>query len=166
MDYNSNSALKNLEFPAKRLVAPSSPLEGLTLPKNKGDLYAILFYLLLDAMVIRQNTVLTQSKGITLNAAIQDKLNKAMGKISFVILKSGAKQATIDAVQEENEQLENHREDLQNDLITTRQNGQVIMTQTSTNVNILEQDASMNSGVLNILNTIFKVIDQISPNSQ
>lgn len=131
----------------------------------KFSYFAVLFYLLMSAMSIRQNTVITQSKEISSNASIQNRLNKENEAIKFSILPSKAKTATINRVQDENEQYAAVREDIQNSLITARQNAQVMMTQTSTNVNILQQDASENSGWLKTLNTIFKVIDQMTQNA-
>lgn len=124
--------------------------------------FAILFYLLLEAMEVRQSTVMSQSKMIAANAAAQNRLNKENANIKFSILPYNAKTATINRVQDENQEYAAQRENIQNSLITLRQNAQVQMTQASTNVNILEQDASENSGWLKMLATIFKVIDQIT----
>lgn len=129
---------------------------------SKGDVFAYLFFVLLEAMSVRQDTVITQSEEIKQNAAMQNKLNQANGDINFSILPEGAKTATINRYQAINEQKSAMREDIQNQLITARQNAQVMMTQTSTNVNILQQDASEDSGWLQTLNTIFQVIDQMT----
>jgi hypothetical protein len=124
--------------------------------------FALLFYLLLDSMSIRKDTVATQSKEISANSATQSKLNDANAEIKFSILPEGAKQDEIQRVSDENTRYAALREDIQNSLITARQKGQVMMTQTSTNVNILQQDASMDSGWLKALNTIFEVLDEIT----
>lgn len=130
---------------------------------SKKNYFMVVFIVLLEAMQVRQGTVLTQSKEVTANAAAQNKLNKENGQIKYAILPPGADNATINRVQEENQQYAAMREDIQNELITTRQNGQVEMTQTSTNVNILQQDTSENSKWIKALNTIFNVINQMSP---
>lgn len=129
------------------------------LPK---DYFALLFFLLLDAMTVRQNTILTQSKMITANSNAQNLLNKQNGDIKFSSIKYGATQATINRIQDRNQQYANDRQNLQNNLITLRQTGQVEMTGASTDVNILEQDASENSGWLKTLGTLFSVIDEMN----
>ena len=105
---------------------------------------------------------MTESEVIKNNAAEQNKLNKENAAIKFAILPPGADTNKINEVTEENEEFAAMREDIQNDLITCRQTAQVEMTQTTTNVDILEQDASENTGWLKTLNTIFKVIDEMN----
>lgn len=129
----------------------------------KADYFSMLFYLLLQAMNIRQGTIVTQSKQIGDNANAQNEMNKANGNIHFSILPPNATENQIDQVQEANQEYAAERQNIQNMLITARQNAQVMMTQTTTNVNILEQDASQDSGWLKTLNTIFQVIDEMSP---
>lgn len=143
-------------------LTPSSP--NIPDPSNLGLLgyYGALFCIILSAMTIRQNTVITESKQIDANASIQNQLNKSNAGIKFSAIPAHAHTATINRIQEKNQQYAAEREDLQNQLITARQNGQVMMTQTSTNVNILQQDASEDSGWLQTLNTIFQVIDEMT----
>ena len=129
---------------------------------NQFNYYAVLFYLLLSSMTIRQSTVLTESKQISENASAQNQLNKENADIQFSILPSNAKTNTINKVQDQNEQYAAIRENIQNSLITAGQVAQVTMTQASTNVNILQQDASEDSGWLQTLNTIFQVVDQMT----
>lgn len=129
------------------------------LPKNY---FALLFLLLLEAMTVRQNTILTQSKMIAANSHAQNLLNKANGEIKFSSIHYGATQATINRIQDRNQQYAADRQNLQNNLITLRQTGQVEMTGASTDVNILEQDASENSGWIKTLSTIFSVIDEMT----
>jgi len=128
----------------------------------KSNYFMVVFLILVESMTIRQTTVLTQSKVIAANSSAQNALNKANANIKFSILPPNAGNATINRVQDENEQYAAMREDIQNSLITCRQDAQVDMTQTTTNVNILEQDASENSGMLKTVNTIFQVIDEIT----
>ncbi len=128
----------------------------------KFNYFTILFYLLVDAMQTRQDTVLTQSKVLEANSAAQNKLNKENAQIKFSILPEGANNPTINRVQDQNQQYAASREDIQNALITCRQTAQVEMTQTTTNVNILQQDASEDSGWLKTLNTIFQVINELT----
>ncbi len=142
-------------------AAPSSgdPSTG---DSQKMNYYSIIFLLLVSAMTIRQGTVLTESKQISDNASAQNQLNKANAAIRFSQLPPNANTSAINRVQDQNEQYSAERENLQNSLITLRQTAQVMMTQASTNVNILQQDASEDSGWLQTLNTIFQVIDQIT----
>ena len=124
--------------------------------------FAVLFFLLMQAMEVRQGSVLTQSKVLQANSQAQNELNKENGNIKFSILPPNAKNPTINRVQEENQDKASERENIQNNLITCRQTAQVEMTQASTNVDILQQDASENSGWLKMLNTIFQVIDELT----
>lgn len=126
------------------------------------DYFLIVFMVLVGAMEIRQKTVLAQSKIVQANSDAQNELNKENGEIKFSILPSGAGNATINRVQDQNQQYAAMRENIQNALITCRQDAQVEMTQTSTNVNILEQDASEDSNWVQTLNTIFQVLDDMT----
>lgn len=163
---NNNLYNPHLGKPAdtKAPVAPASNAAGPAFPFGDGKVnYAVLvFYLLMDSMQIRQNTVMTQSKDIASNASAQNALNNRNASIKFSILPDNAGNATINRVQEINQQYAAVREDIQNNLITARQTAQVLMTQTSTNVNILQQDASEDSGWLQTLNTIFQVINEMT----
>lgn len=127
--------------------------------------FSAIFYVLLTSMQIRQTTVITESKDLCNNASQQNVLNDQNANVQFSILPTGAKTATINRVQTENQQYAALRENFQNMLITSRQNAQVTMTQTSTNVNILQEDASEDSGYLQTLNTVFQVIDEMTQRS-
>lgn len=135
---------------------PFDPFSG------KFNYYAVIFYLLLSSMQTRQDTVLTEAKQISQNASAQNKLNNYNAGIKFSILPSDAKTGTINKVQDQNEQYAAQRADLQNSLITARQLAEVMMTQASTNVNLLQQDASEDTGWLQTLNTVFQVIDEMT----
>lgn len=148
--------------PKEVMPKPANIDMGYFDPSKKYSYFAILFYLLLSAMTIREGTVNVQAKQLSLNASIQNRLNKENGDIKFSILPSNAKTATINRVQEENQEYAAMRGDLEDRLITARQVAQVTMTQTSTNVDLLQQDASENAGWLKILNTVFQVIDEMT----
>lgn len=134
--------------------------------KKDSNYFSVVYLTLLDAMTIRQDTVLNQSKSIEQNAQEQDSLNKANSEIKFSVLPPSAKQSTINRVQDQNEVYAQERQNIQNKLITARQSAQVQMTEAGTNVQILQQDASMNSGIINELGQVYTVIDQISQPSQ
>lgn len=145
--------------------APPSVWSGGQFPfagASPGDYYAIVFFLLLSSMSLRQDTVMTESKQIAANAKIQNILNDQNAKVTFSLLPTNAKTATINRVQAQNQQYAALREDIQNCLITARQNAQVMMTQASTNVHLLQIDASEDSGWMDTLNTIFKVINDMN----
>jgi hypothetical protein len=124
--------------------------------------YAALFLLLLTSMSIRHDTLVTQAKQIETNAAMQNELNIENGNIRFSLLPPQATQNQINAVQDANEEHAAQRQNLQNALITLRQTAQVTMTQASTNVNIMQQDASENTAWLQTLNTIFELLNQMT----
>lgn len=149
--------------PLSRPLAPISPSGDSDDPfSGQFNYYAVIFYLLVTSMETRQATVLTEAKQISTNASAQNRLNKANGALTFKILPTNAKTGTINQVQDENQERAAERADIQNALITTRQLGQVMMTQASTNVNLLQQDASEDSGWLQTLNTVFQVIDEMT----
>jgi len=131
------------------------------LKATEGTYFVVLFALLLSAMQVRQSTVLTESKEIELNASLQNALNKENASIKFSIAPANATTGQRNQIETTNQQRAALREDIQNSLITARQIAQVMMTQTSTNVDILQQDASENSGLLQTLNIIFKIINEI-----
>lgn len=149
---------------AKAPALPSSGSENAKTPP--ASFFAMIFLLLVDSMQIKQETVMTQAKEINSNANIQNQLNAQNAQIHFEILPPNATPGQISQVQEANQEFSAERENIQSCLITARQGGQVLMTQTSTNVNLLQQDSSEDSGWLQTLNTIFSVIDQMSPGSR
>ncbi len=142
-------------------------------PQGKNFSYFVIFAVLLAAMNVRQKTVVVQAKEIELNAQLQNKFNEEESKIKFKVapppLPSGAskkaqkkRQQEIKHDQEENQKAGIERSDIENFLITARQMGQTDMTQASTSVNVVQQDASEDAGWLRTLNTIFKVINQMT----
>ncbi len=153
------SAPKNIPSPAPG-TKPSddpSPFEF-----NKLNYFSVLFILLLSAMSNREETVYTASKEISANATAQNRLNALNAAIRYVTLPPNATQGEIDRVQDQNQQITAIRSDIQNALLTTRQTGQVMMTQASTNVDILQQDASQTSGLLDTMKTILQEIADIT----
>jgi hypothetical protein len=160
--YNPHLGLPANHQPESLIPLNTNPNENPFGDPSNMNYFTVLFYLLLSAMQVRQSTVMTQSKNIEMNASIQNQLNNENASIKFSILTPNANNAEINAVQTKNQQYAALRENIQNSLITARQSAEVLMTQTSTNVNILQQDASENSGWLQTLSTIFQVIDEIS----
>lgn len=129
---------------------------------DTGALFAVVFMLCLEAVSARQGVVLTQSKRLECNVSAQNKENRRLGHIPFSQVPDGAKTATINRVQDNNEHYSQVRQDIQNNLITLRQSSQVLMTQTSTNVNVLEQDASMLSYEIKCQNNIVMALNQMT----
>jgi hypothetical protein len=151
----------HLENEKHSLPIPVANGGSLPFPLNAKDYFFLVFVLLLESMQVRQSTVMTESKEISMNASIQNQLNELNAAVTFVILPSGAGNPTINEVNTENQEYAALRENFQNSLITARQNAQVMMTQTSTNVNLLQQDASKDTGVIQMIQTIFQVINEI-----
>ncbi len=150
-------AISHLTKAAPPPPIPDSGDAGDFIEGKKFSMIAI-FFLFLDSMTSRQNTVIVQAKQIEKNASIQDALNKAAGDFKLVLLPSKAGTVTVNNVMIENEQLGADRAHIQNRLITERQKGQIIMTESSTTVNILQQDAAQDSGWLQMLNTMYQQI--------
>ena len=69
----------------------------------KGDIWCSLFLIMLDAMNAHQEVAATGSKVLALNAAMQQKDNKALADIPHSQIPQGAQQATIDAAMQNNE---------------------------------------------------------------
>jgi len=161
-------SMMNLQKPEDNLLKLTQPeplpLNFLNLQDaKKMNIYMFLFITLLSAMNVKQGTVVNESKMLTLNASIQGKLNKDVANVTFAILPTGAKTVTIDQVQEENEDRSALRADISNNLLTERQNAQVMMTQASTDVSLLQQDASEDEGWISNLNKIYQVIIKMNP---
>jgi hypothetical protein len=142
--------------------APSHEEEGKDDISNDA-LFAYVFFILLSAMSIRQNTVTYFAKELQANADVQEKENAKDADIQIIQIPTGNPgQATINRIQNENKQLNKIREDIQNKLITLRQAAQVQMTETNTQVNMVQQNATEDSAWLRTLENIFEVIVQIT----
>jgi len=128
---------------------------------SKAELFSLIYFLLLEAMNVRQASVMVQSKNLSINGSIQNKKNQSAESHGFKSIPNGAKTNTIDSIEDYNQAIAAIRSNIQNELITLRQNSQVLMTQTNTNVNQLEQDGTMNSGWLKTLQSLFQEIDQM-----
>lgn len=148
--------------PASQAQEAAQPKHSLKASDGSGDLYAYLFFLILDAASLRQQTVFIQAKAIESNASAQAADNKLDKSLQFKSIPVGAKTSTINRIQNQNQGIAAQRENIQNCLITLRQQSQVMMTQTSTNVNTLQQDTSMDSGWLSTMQSIYQAINQIS----
>lgn len=149
-----------LHCPAFQMLLPMTTLEGLD--KKKLNLYTLLFFLLLQAMEVRQGTIVIESKQLEINASIQNGLNKENGNIHFSVVPPNATQNQINAVQEDNEEYAAMRENIQNILLTVRQSAEILMTQASTNVDLLQQNATENAGWLKLLSTLYQVIIEMT----
>lgn len=132
--------------------------------KNNGEaIYTLVFMLLVDAMNIRQNTVVVQSKNLMANAAEQSRLNKEVAGIQFSQIPNGnVGQNTINQVMAHNQQYSKEREDIQNDIILARNDAQVQMTDTNTSVGQVQQDGAQNTGWLETEGTIGQQIVQMT----
>lgn len=129
---------------------------------DQGSFLAVLFFMIFQAMNVRQQSVLSNAKVVSANADAQSKINKDINKVQYSRIPPGAGAQTINRIQTDNQKAAAERGLLQNQLITCRQRGQMAMTQTSTGVNLLQQDASENSGLLETLKRIFDVINNMT----
>ncbi len=125
------------------------------------DPYCLVFMLLLDAMDIRQQTVTVQAKQLSDNAAMQELKNLVESQYTYIQIPEKATQDDINRIQAQNQQISAQKANIQNQIITLRQNGQVEMTSVNSNVNTLEQEASQNSAWVNTLGTILQLIGQM-----
>lgn len=157
-------------FPYPGLTQKSAPISKLknanpgdhTLSIKFGTLLYSVFSLLIDSIKIRQNTILIQSEQLNDNTNIQQQLNQETNAIKFAVVPSDASQAEITKTQNINQNYSAERNNLQDLLITARQNGQIILTNTSTNINIMQQLAAKDSSFLKILNNIGSVVNGMS----
>ncbi|WP_213357516.1 DUF720 domain-containing protein [Chlamydiifrater phoenicopteri] len=137
------------------------PLEPLNTPKI-GIILFNIYELLLEAITIRQQTVLTQSTQLNDNTNIQQQLNQETNQIKFAVVNSGAKESEITSVQNQNQNYSAQRSNIQDQLVTCRQNGQIILSHASTNINIIQQLASQDSSFLKTTNSIGSVVNQLN----
>ncbi|WP_100934135.1 DUF720 domain-containing protein [Candidatus Chlamydia corallus] len=137
------------------------PLEPLNTPKIGAVLFSI-YELLLQAIEIRQQTVLTQSQQLNDNTNIQQQLNQETNQIKYAIVSAGAKEDEITRVQNQNQNYSAQRSNIQDELVTTRQNGQIILSHASTNINIIQQLASQDSSFIKTTNSIGSTVNQMN----
>jgi hypothetical protein len=125
---------------------------------SKYGYQAVLLYLSLNFMQTQQQTVVIESKDLQANAAIQDKLNKANSAVPISMLPPHAGQPTINRNQEQNQLYEQIRSDITSNLLTARQAGQMKMTQTSTDVQLMQQTTSQTTAILQNMKDVFQSI--------
>lgn len=121
-----------------------------------------IYSLLLQAIEIRQQTVLTQSKQLNDNTNIQQQLNQETNQIKFAVVNAGAKEDEITRVQNQNQNYSAQRSNIQDELVTTRQNGQIILSHASTNINIIQQLATQNSTFLKTTSALGSTVNQLN----
>ncbi|UFP06657.1 DUF720 domain-containing protein [Chlamydia pecorum] len=143
---------------ATQTLAPLPPLN--TPPV--GILLFSIYQLLLQAIEIRQQTVLTQSQQLNDNTNVQQQLNQETNQIKFAVVNAGAKEDEITRVQNQNQNYAAQRSNIQDELVTTRQNGQVVLSHASTNINIIQQLASQDSTFLKTMNSIGSTVNQLN----
>lgn len=143
---------------ATQTLAPLPPLN--TPPV--GILLFSIYQLLLQAIEIRRQTVLTQSQQLNDNTNIQQQLNQETNQIKFAVVNAGAKEDEITRVQNQNQNYAAQRSNIQDELVTTRQNGQVVLSHASTNINIIQQLASQDSTFLKTMNSIGSTVNQLN----
>lgn len=149
-------------------AAPSTPSAsdqspGTGIPKNV-NVFALVFYLLLDSMNERQDTVSVNSQQLASNADVQKNLNDKDAELEYPVLPKDATQADMQRYQEMYQQISALHSNLQAKMITARQNAQEKLTEASTNVNMMEQDATEDSAYLKTLNSVFDVIVKMTDN--
>ncbi|AAC68446.1 DUF720 domain-containing protein [Chlamydia trachomatis] len=142
-------------------VSSLPPLEPLGTPPIAELLFSI-YSLLLEAVEIRQETILTQSKQLNDNTNIQQQLNQETNQIKYAVVGSGAKEDEITRVQNQNQNYSAQRSNIQDQLVTARQNGQIILSHASTNINIMQQIAQQNSSFIKTLNSVGSTVNQLN----
>ncbi len=138
---------------------------GISAAEQKSVLY-LLFTALLGSINVLQSVATTNSKQINTNADLQQQMNLQVKKLQFVILPSNANSNQINQVNEINENVQFGRQDIQSNVITLRQNGQVLMTTAQVNVNYMQQTGSEVTATLKLILSISKLINKISPGAQ
>lgn len=134
--------------------------------KSKMPAYLAVFLVLVESMQASQQTVQVSSKYLKANAEAQNEWNIADENLKFSQLPASSKKppntAEINRVQDENEEVQKQIDDVQNNLIELRQQAQREMTQANTYVDNVQQKSSEDTGWLRDLNTVFKVINQMT----
>ncbi|MCI5641544.1 MAG: DUF720 domain-containing protein [Chlamydia suis] len=144
-----------------KYVSSLPPLEPLGTPPMAELLFSI-YSLLLEAVEIRQQTVLTQSQQLNDNTNIQQELNQETNRIKYAVVGAGAKEDEITRVQNQNQNYSAQRSNIQDQLVTARQNGQIILSHASTNINIMQQIAQQNSSFIKTLNSVGSTVNQLN----
>ncbi|MFZ0565407.1 MAG: DUF720 domain-containing protein [Chlamydiales bacterium] len=152
---DSNNNMKTVETGTTNKLSPE---------QKKAALYMYLWNLLLEMMDNSNKYILNKSTILSNNAEAQTKLNEKDGQLQFVVLANpdNATQADIERVQNLNAQLSSVKDNIRSSLLTMRQSAQLMMTDTSTHVNFMQQNATQDSEWLKILNKIFSVINEMN----
>lgn len=127
-----------------------------------GVLMFEIYNLLLEAIDVRQETIMIQSQQLNDNTEIQQSLNDETNKIKYAVVSSGASEAEITQVQNENQNYSAQRSNIQDQLVTARQNGQITLSNASTNINIMQQLASQDSAFLKTTNAIGSTVNELN----
>lgn len=137
-------------------------------PKKSQGLYLSVFAALIEAMNAGQQAVIGYSLQLKVNANLQEKLNKDNMGLNYTQIPTGKNigVATINRVQDKNQQVTKERQDLLNLLSTARQVGQIEMTEASTGVNDVQWDASENESYIKTLGNVVQMINQMIKRSQ
>ncbi len=129
---------------------------------QEKDYFAAVFAVLLTAITRRITTINFQANGVKENADAQDALNQKNANIPYTNIPAGTSQDNMNKIMAANQQQTENRENIQNELVTCRQKGQIEMTQTSTNVNLMEQNTSEDSNWLHIESSIVAAVNQMN----
>lgn len=144
----------------RNIIVPPLQIEK---PKTHAVHHACIFLYL--CAVLSESTFITEvnvkerSTILSFNADAQSQLNAENSAIQFEIAPPGANNQEITRVQQINNQRAAVRSDIQNELVTCRQTGQVEMTGASTTINCLEQQSAQFSGWLKTLNGVCDTIN-------
>lgn len=150
--------------PAPTPATPTQDANNNSNVPKDVSVFALLFYLLLDSMDTRSDTVSINSRQLSSNADVQKMLNERDEQLQYPILPKDATQVDMQRYQEMYQQITAQHTNIQAQMITARQDAQEKLTDASSNVNMMQQDASEDSAYLKTLNAVFDVIVNITNN--
>lgn len=157
----SNQILQSTETAAQKAVSSSSVPAATTLDAEGNNALALVIMALLGLLDTQQQGATLQAAEIKNYANLQNYYNDQIGKIKFSVLPAGAKTATINRVQMDNEHYTIERANIQDELLTARQTGSVVITQASATMDIIQQDSSENSDVMHVITSMANEIYQM-----
>ncbi len=130
---------------------------------SKGEeVYYLVFTLLLNSMLIRQETVGVEAKDLNIFSDSQVDIDKEIGNLKYAELPSGnVTQEEISEVETFNLHVSNEKQRLNSLLMGARQGSQLEYAQANSNVTMTLQDSAEESAYMGTLGVVFKLINSI-----
>ena len=122
--------------------------------------------LIIDGLTLHQQNLKTLASQLNQNASVQMFWNDANKRIHYAVVSANATNGEIERVQDENRNFDAQRQNIEDLLITLRQNSHVSMTQASAETNAVSQSAAQVSFTLRTWASEAQVIIQMTGQGQ